>query len=1299
MTPTRREQSEADWDAWKSTIRRLYLHEKRPLKLVLEYLWENGFNASKAQLWRRLEQWRFRQNMNREAWNFVRHRISRRERAGKKSDVILSGVRLRPEAIHKETLRNRPLPKLGRAHISPSPEPPSNLPLIICSPVPMEITFNWPQTLPWIQFRAMIQEQEWKRTASNISYSGSLVSPLVSYRQPSIVGRLISDIIWNQQCPSKISARIGLIIPELWEGENLARADILVSDSGSEKLRHILDIFIATVSNDTARWEDIEVNWNILQYVLAWSLSSVLNYELLESQTMKAFSDNLFRLAFDDAIYSLSNGAERPNAQICYQVITWLFRAGYNPNRPRRKHHLPEPLPGINHTVSALQHAVTFGDRFQTMVHLLLEFGADINAGNDNGEFSALQLVLDEHAMRSWTGSSPRVEYLQEAFIDKAVKGHNTKQLQILAEHALRHGKKDLLQNLCKQGFNLDFRQHADFGLSSEVTAITCAAQFCPSSEEDSWHGWLNFVLSLMPPGERYFSDWPAHLFVDPLVCAAGAGNNAAIRYFLGLGGGLDAHNEHGIFPLIAAVAHRRTNTCKLLLSLGADGNKTGLNGLSAIHVAAMIGDYEIIQVLTNVTEDKKGAIRFNRELQDILLRLRVICRAEADYNIPAPTALDIVVLHWEYEQGRPGEYEESFKHLLRNGFYLSPSTVPYWPFKQYHMFSKDNDLPEILADTHLDMHSFRDDWQHNSLKEDIGRCAIYSRCTRVIKKYFENCRELQRDVLSLALSKGDIETAKFVLGLGVDIKTKGREDPSFLESAILSKDQNTIDWALSAEPGYYDPGALCAAAQLAVATEPILCYEKVLARRPESLIADPLESTAVGIAASGNNTQLLRDLLSALPPSPNCLIDEGRSYEDLFPDIKEFWRRRFPASEHPRCRNGSPLTYAVGRGREKNFSLLLRHGYRPDALTLFRAIAVGSLEQIKCIYDSGLGDLIAKSPSYLSMPKPKPIFPFTMSTLLQIAAYKNRTDVAQWLLEREPEFDGWREDEIFSNSPLQYAVEYGNLELVNILLKHGASPNEKPAKEEGMTALQLAAGNGFIGIAKILIDHETPADVNAHRSPFGGLTALESASQNGRLDMVQFLLSSGAKTEGTGQRQYIRAILLAQNSGHVEVVNLLKAHRQWTPRDEELFRNEDVEEYHVNVHESECSNSECEFFHEYRSDGDDGEDGELRGDGCESDDSLSISADMEEPGRIVCELEHSGSERELPHTLADSGDSEESDIEGDEYGNDDGAPTSVDNDFAKDDIANTFLEDTSAPWAEVMTLEEAEAAFISYED
>lgn len=133
MSSIRQRPSEAAWDACKGLIRRLYLQQKLPVESVLQYLQEHGLNIrfvflplvcfpphsqsvySKAQLEYKLRQWKFRQNMTQEAWNYARHEISRRERVGKKSDVILCGVKLRPEVVRKETQRNRPLPRLGRS--------------------------------------------------------------------------------------------------------------------------------------------------------------------------------------------------------------------------------------------------------------------------------------------------------------------------------------------------------------------------------------------------------------------------------------------------------------------------------------------------------------------------------------------------------------------------------------------------------------------------------------------------------------------------------------------------------------------------------------------------------------------------------------------------------------------------------------------------------------------------------------------------------------------------------------------------------------------------------------------------------------------------------------------------------------------------------------------------------------------------------------------------------------------------------------------------------------------------------
>ena len=114
------------------------------------------------------------------------------------------------------------------------------------------------------------------------------------------------------------------------------------------------------------------------------------------------------------------------------------------------------------------------------------------------------------------------------------------------------------------------------------------------------------------------------------------------------------------------------------------------------------------------------------------------------------------------------------------------------------------------------------------------------------------------------------------------------------------------------------------------------------------------------------------------------------------------------------------------------------------------------------------------------------------------------------------------------ARTALQMAVESGNLEIIEILLKSGANVNAKPGRYGGATALQLAAIKGFIGITRMLLHRG--ADVNARRCESCGRTALEGASESGRLDIVQLLLNHGVRTEGKGRRQYIRAVRYARD-------------------------------------------------------------------------------------------------------------------------------------------------------------------------
>ncbi|KAL4778528.1 ankyrin repeat-containing domain protein [Aspergillus varians] len=164
--------------------------------------------------------------------------------------------------------------------------------------------------------------------------------------------------------------------------------------------------------------------------------------------------------------------------------------------------------------------------------------------------------------------------------------------------------------------------------------------------------------------------------------------------------------------------------------------------------------------------------------------------------------------------------------------------------------------------------------------------------------------------------------------------------------------------------------------------------------------------------------------------------------------------------------------------------------------------------------------------------------------TVLEAAVTQQRVSLVQRLLE-DTDVDINHLGKIaHSRTALQRAVEIGNIELIDILLDHGADINSAPAEYRGVTALQIAAIKGYLGIARKLVD--LGADVNAPGAAYGGRTALEGAAQHGRIDMIQMLLDNGASVLGDDRKsQYRNSVRWAKSNCHFAAVNILKAFRR----------------------------------------------------------------------------------------------------------------------------------------------------------
>jgi ankyrin repeat protein len=124
--------------------------------------------------------------------------------------------------------------------------------------------------------------------------------------------------------------------------------------------------------------------------------------------------------------------------------------------------------------------------------------------------------------------------------------------------------------------------------------------------------------------------------------------------------------------------------------------------------------------------------------------------------------------------------------------------------------------------------------------------------------------------------------------------------------------------------------------------------------------------------------------------------------------------------------------------------------------------------------------------------------------------------------------FDSAPEVELFRSDigeRLLTAIRAGGADQVAKLVRDGANPNHRE-KATGLTALQVAAGEGQAGIVTLLID--AGGDVYTTDSRAGG-TALHKAVQNGDLATVRVLVEAGA---------FVDAV--ASTTGHTPLMDAL---------------------------------------------------------------------------------------------------------------------------------------------------------------
>ena len=159
----------------------------------------------------------------------------------------------------------------------------------------------------------------------------------------------------------------------------------------------------------------------------------------------------------------------------------------------------------------------------------------------------------------------------------------------------------------------------------------------------------------------------------------------------------------------------------------------------------------------------------------------------------------------------------------------------------------------------------------------------------------------------------------------------------------------------------------------------------------------------------------------------------------------------------------------------------------------------------------------------------------FCCYTLLHVAAAFNRTDLINLLLKHGASIDVRSID---GSTALMVASEQGQLAAVHLLLKQSASVDLVSARD-GISSLISAARNGHASVVAVLLKHSADPD---QQSAALGSTALVQAAGAGHVECARVLLDAGASTTLQLRACGRTAFDLAASNGHAAVCRLLQA-------------------------------------------------------------------------------------------------------------------------------------------------------------
>ncbi|KKQ49828.1 MAG: hypothetical protein US69_C0002G0103 [candidate division TM6 bacterium GW2011_GWF2_38_10] len=391
----------------------------------------------------------------------------------------------------------------------------------------------------------------------------------------------------------------------------------------------------------------------------------------------------------------------------------------------------------------------------------------------------------------------------------------------------------------------------------------------------------------------------------------------------------------------------------------------------------------------------------------------------------------------------------------------------------------------------------------HNKKAYEIALENNDTACASIFAPYIENPNTMLGQPLHIAAHNGDLATIEKLITQGAYINCRDNKNATPMHYAAHNNHADIV--AFLAQNGAYidivddrsfDP--LCIAA----------CYgnTKTVKRLLElgaNITTTTLQKklTPLHLAVKANSLETVSlliekgapiDALSELRNTP-LHFAASHGYQDICKKLIEHGANRHLVN----AQGDTPFTIAMKKNHETIVPLVLPN-YQSD-----------QIKSLSNIYNNDNDNNTTAQECILS------------PTLFHDAIQKNDLNEIKRLIERNIDVNSCDK---FNIPPLFYAVDQNQLEIVEALLKAGASVNHKEPRHKA-TPLHFAATKGYTSIAKCLIKHGALVNIS---DPRYGLNPLHAAAQGGHLETVQCLLNGGAR-KNTITREGFLACELAE--------------------------------------------------------------------------------------------------------------------------------------------------------------------------